>query len=269
MRYIAIPNPPGIPPRWAIISKERTSALALIKTHKERSDYLKKHSSWGALKPWLSLISHGKCWYCEANCLRATSDVDHFRPKLGTTVNRLKINHDGYYWLAYKWENFRLSCQRCNRPEKDEDILHGKANEFALKIPNHRCNSEDDANNKIEDELPTLLDPCCKEDIALLAYTLDGEVKPAANSGTWEYQRAHYTIDALGFNDFGVPAYKKRRWLTIATLIRLAGKRGDRQAARKLMEHMDASHEYSSFFRSVIGTHRDKDWIEEVINKVD
>jgi hypothetical protein len=32
-----------------------------------------------------------------------------------------------------EWWNFRLSCQRCNRPEKDENgVLRGKANEFPV-----------------------------------------------------------------------------------------------------------------------------------------
>jgi uncharacterized protein (TIGR02646 family) len=272
MRYIPAPIPSSLPNRWVLLASKRISALELLKTHKERSDYLKKYNSWAVLKTWLADISAQKCWYCEAKSFRAPYDVDHFRPKLNTTVLRVEIGHNGYSWLAYKWDNFRLSCQRCNRPEKDNDILHGKANEFALRVESNRCKT---SVGKLSDEEPKLLDPCCEADIALLAYGLDGEVKPAAAQGTWEYERAYYTIDVLGLNDFRVPEEKKKKWRALADSIEIINNpsislpdRVKQSILKRLEDHIDSSHEYSSFFRSVVGTHRDKEWVDEMLKRV-
>lgn len=214
------------------------------------------------LKKWLANASGDKCWYCESKSTRAPFDVDHFRPKLGITVNGVKLGaHNGYYWLAYEWWNFRLSCQRCNRPEKDDsNTLHGKANEFPIQDEAHRCQVP---TGSLTTELPMLLDPCVQTDCELLAHCIDGEVKPAATTGTWEFQRGRYTIDRLGLNEWITPETKKKSWLILDVLIRLAGNKPD--VLTHLQEHLSTDHEYSSFFRSAIGTHRDKAWVEAIL----
>ncbi|QQP91229.1 hypothetical protein IGS68_08495 [Skermanella sp. TT6] len=224
--------------------------------------YLKKHASWKVLKRWLSDVSGGKCWYCEAKHTRAPLDVDHFRPKLGITVDGSKLAGDtGYYWIAYEWWNFRLSCQRCNRPETDVGgTVHGKAEEFPLQDEGARCTVP---GASLATEVPRLLDPCIEEDCHLLAHGIDGEVKPAAPAGTWEFERAQYTIKQLGFNAFNSPESKKKCWRLLDDLIRLAGNHPD--VAAQIELHMSRHHEYSSFFRSAIGTHRDKPWVDALL----
>ena len=211
---------------------------------------------------WLAAVSNHKCWYCEAKSPRAPLDVDHFRPKLGVTVDNVKLSkHSGYYWLAYEWSNFRLSCQRCNRPEKDEgDTLHGKANEFPIQDEAHRCQ---EPTAELSADSPRLLDPCVQVDCALLAHGIDGEVKPAAPAGTWEFQRADYTIKRLGLNEWNTPENKKNCWRVLDDLIRLAGNQP--VVIMHLQEHLSNDHEYSSFFRSAIGSHRDKAWVEALL----
>jgi len=55
----------------------------------------------------LEAIFDKKCAFCESNTKSgAHYDTEHFRPK------------GVYYWLAYEWSNFLLSCQRCNREYK-------------------------------------------------------------------------------------------------------------------------------------------------------
>ena len=200
MRFIAIPAPPNLPTRWPTVYAARIAAVSALTTQDQRSVYIKNNDSWTLLKGWLSGVSKQKCWYCEAKSTRAPFDVDHFRPKLGVTVDGTRlVGHPGYYWLAYEWINFRLSCQRCNRPEKDDvEVLHGKANEFPIQDEASRCEAPA---APIAAEHPRLLDPCVQNDCALLAHGIDGEVKPAADVGTWDYQRADYTIKRLGFNE--------------------------------------------------------------------
>lgn len=55
---------------------------------------------------------HG--WVC-AYCQRELpdndrGDVEHFRPKKGGDG----ATHDGYWWLAYAFDNYLLSCRTCN-----------------------------------------------------------------------------------------------------------------------------------------------------------
>lgn len=262
MKFIEIPLPPHLPKRWQKIYAARIKGVNAKSTHADRSEYIKKHDSWGLLKKWLANISSDTCWYCEAKSTRAPFDVDHFRPKLGVTVDSVKLaGHNGYYWLAYEWWNFRLSCQRCNRPEKDDDeALHGKANEFPILDEAQRCSVPTGALNA---ESPRLLDPCEQQDCELLAHGIDGEVKPLAADGTWEHQRARYTIDLLGFNEWNTPETKKNSWRILDDLIRLAGNQP--AVITHLQEHLSIEHEYSSFFRSAIGTHRDKAWVEALL----
>lgn len=264
MRFVLIPLPPHLPARWSEVSSARLTKVNALAAPDLRSAYIKKNSSWGLLKNWLANISVHKCWYCEAKSIRASFDVDHFRPKLSVTVDGIKLSgHTGYYWLAYDWSNFRLSCQRCNRPEKnDADTLHGKANEFPIQDEALRCQIPA---AQLGSELPRLLDPCVKTDCDLLAHGIDGEVKAAAPAGTWEHQRADYTIKRLGFNEWNVPESKRSQWQTLATLLAIAGHNANPAVIAELSKYISYDHEYSSFFRSAIGTHRDKTWVENIL----
>ncbi len=264
MRFVIIHLPPNLSTRWIKVYPARVAAVSALVTQEDRSNYLKKNGSWGLLKKWLSNASGQKCWYCEAKSNRAPFDVDHFRPKLGITVDGVKLaGHTGYYWLAYEWSNFRLSCQRCNRPEKDElATLHGKATEFPIQNEASRCNA---AASPITAEISRFLDPCVEADCALLAHTIDGEVKHAAEVGTWEYQRAWYTIERLGFNEWNTPETKRGNWQTLATLLAVVGNNANQDVINELNKHISYNHEYSSFFRAAIGTHRDKAWVEKLL----
>jgi uncharacterized protein (TIGR02646 family) len=264
LKFIQMPQPPNFPPRWPTVYARRIAAVGGLATHDLRSAYIKKNSSWGLLKKWLANASGDKCWYCEAKSSRAPFDVDHFRPKLGVTVDGVRLaGHDGYYWLAYEWWNFRLSCQRCNRSEKDNtEVLHGKVNEFPIRDEAQRCALP---TGQLNAEWPRLLDPCVQADCELLAHGLDGEVKPAAIHGTWEHQRARYTIDRLGLNEWNTPEDKRSRWQTLATLLSVVGHTSNPAVTAEINKHLSNDHEYASFFRSAIGSHRDKPWVEALL----
>jgi uncharacterized protein (TIGR02646 family) len=259
VRYIELIGP--IPSRKQTALNNRKNKVDEIITIKEKKAYIARTNTWGLLKKWLSDLSGGKCWYCESGSERATSDVDHFRPKAGVTCNRDKVgNHDGYFWLAYEWSNYRYSCQRCNRPEKDNEVTFGKCSEFALCDENQRNYTPTCANV----ERPKLLDPCIDSDTKLLAHLVSGMVEPSHAVGTEEYDRACYTRKVLGLNQFGVPKKKKDSWEPFDLLIRLVGNEPEvvQQLQKKLTPETT---EYSSFFRAMISTHRDKDWVEDLL----
>lgn len=102
-------------------------------------------------------------------------------------------------------------------------------------------------------------------DCELLAHGIDGEIKPVAPDGTWEYTRARYTIDQLGFNEWNTPEDKRSRWQTLATLLAVVGNTSNPAVISEINKHLSHDHEYASFFRSAIGTHRDKAWVEALL----
>ena len=92
-------------------------------------------SLWRGFKREFSAQQQGKCGYCEINVMVGHfGDVEHFAPKnevaefndgdsegtetdfLATLQGRspsLKVT-PGYWWLAYDWNNYLLSCGVCN-----------------------------------------------------------------------------------------------------------------------------------------------------------
>jgi len=90
---------------------------------------------WGKYKASFSEAQHRKCGYCETKAVvGADGDVEHYFPKaaiwqlddegqevdfLGNVSGRnftsLAV---GYWWLAYHWKNYLLSCGNCNRKWK-------------------------------------------------------------------------------------------------------------------------------------------------------
>ena len=64
-------------------------------------------SRWKKAKDQLIAETGGKCAYCEAPTTQvAYGDVEHFRPK------------STYWWLAYCYDNYLVSCQLCNQKYK-------------------------------------------------------------------------------------------------------------------------------------------------------
>ncbi len=103
---------------------------------------------WGAdsVKKVLWELHYGKCCYCERKRdMKRESDVEHFRPKCGITEEE---GHPGYWWLAYDWDNYFLSCKSCNQ--------EFKKNRFPLLPGGKRAFSK---KNKLAREKPVLIHP--------------------------------------------------------------------------------------------------------------
>jgi uncharacterized protein (TIGR02646 family) len=145
---------------------------------------------WRDLAVPLSILSKGKCWYSESKNPTADKDVDHFRPK-----NRVEEEptHEGYWWRAFDWRNYRYSSQWCNQRRNDK--VHktdgGKWDHFPLCSGSFRAKVEAD---DCDQEVPALLDPIDPEDWKLLTFRPNGEPTPSAKPGTVEHARAQMTI---------------------------------------------------------------------------
>jgi hypothetical protein len=93
-------------------------------------------AKWSSFKELFSKAQHGKCAYCEVSVIGAQhGDVDHYYPKgqvqalyddpqtwgrekpyLSNVEGRSTkpLCKTGYWWLAYEWSNYLLSCMVCN-----------------------------------------------------------------------------------------------------------------------------------------------------------
>jgi 5-methylcytosine-specific restriction endonuclease McrA len=91
---------------------------------RQRGDKIEFRSAlWAELKQYLFFQFHGKCAYCESQCLHVTyGDVEHYRPKRQVSE---APDHPGYWWLAYVPTNLLPCCERCNRHR-------GKMNHFPV-----------------------------------------------------------------------------------------------------------------------------------------
>ncbi len=147
---------------------------------------------WQDFKDDFSAQQHGRCGYCEINVMVGHfGDVEHFAPKNevaefhvgdneGSEVEHLaslkgrspslKIN-PGYWWLAYEWDNYLLSCMICNQTWKNSL--------FPVKHPPPRAGAplETDAESIL------LLNPFGSRDPARhLRFDINGFVSPRNGS---------------------------------------------------------------------------------------
>lgn len=140
----------------------------------ERSDFIKKKAHiWRGFSKYLSKMSYGKCWYSESKDAGANFDVDHFRPKAEAKRCSVVTDMDGYAWLAFDWENFRLAAQNTNRLNKDEitQITFGKGSWFPLLEGSSKACWDDRC---IEREKPLLIDPTNKNDLEYIDFDESG-----------------------------------------------------------------------------------------------
>jgi hypothetical protein len=127
---------------------------------------------WQDLKPNFMKAQYQKCGYCEIQ-VSSHGDVEHYRPKSevqkliaeGTELansRKLKgrkkpaITEMGYWWLAYEWENYLLSCAICN--QKYKSALFPVAQNRPIR--NHqKFIVQDPKKSDLKKEKPLLINP--------------------------------------------------------------------------------------------------------------
>lgn len=166
----------------------------------QRADYIRANSQiWREFKSYLSEMSHGKCWYSESPEVQSHLDVDHFRPKLEARRDEKVCDRPGYDWLAFSWENFRLSAQLSNRLVRNEetDETDGKGNWFPLVEGSPKACWDDRC---IDNERPILLDPTKAEDVRLIEVKADGRMGPSNYCYGTNKARVDKSVIRLGLN---------------------------------------------------------------------
>jgi uncharacterized protein (TIGR02646 family) len=125
-----------------------------------------KASIYQSVKAKLSEQHHGKCCYCETKTRENShykGDVEHYRPKAKSTQSRSDTHqNEGYYWLAYDWDNLLYACETCNRKYK--------RTLFPLAKPEHRAKSH---NDDIAHEEPLLLHPAHDDPKEHIGFDID------------------------------------------------------------------------------------------------
>ena len=90
-----------------------------------------KQNIWSQFKKKvLRSLTGGRCMYCEWP-VEGGGDlhVEHYRPKGAVTETHIDrvdqererlLNHSGYWWLSYEWQNLTLACAWCNTFHSDQ-----------------------------------------------------------------------------------------------------------------------------------------------------
>lgn len=186
-----------------------------VKLKKAKKEAISKRAAlWRLFAQKVASINNDKCWYCESREDRSHMPVDHFRPK--GAVDGCD-EHDGYWWLAFDWENYRYCCTLCNSLTKNVESTHGKADKFPLLNETERCTLEVD---DIDDEHPVLLDPFKSRDVRLLTFLDNGVPTPNANPDTDNYIRADQTIRILNLHQGKVRVSRLRIAAQIKRIMR-------------------------------------------------
>lgn len=185
---------------------------------------------WSKLKPWLSALSKGKCWFTEGRDICSHLDVEHFRPK--KEAKDLDGNdRDGYWWLAFDYTNFRFAGNVPNRKKGGWFPLHKdcKCSEFDC-----RCE---------ESEAHFLLDPVKQTDTELLAFDDKGNAIPAPDIDAWDTERVEESIKRLKLNEHDeLPEERRKVWQKVSNAIdsylkaKAAYKPGINPAPKETME---------------------------------
>lgn len=184
----------GTPPQdWLDEAKRLTDLLQNAASEQERQDIIDANETlWrdDTFRNWLIDQFHRKCWYSEAKESVSSYHVDHFRPK--KRVKELDGSfHEGYWWLAFNWKNYRISGQLLNIKKSDQ---------FPLNGGNRASSNNDDTldDNSLTLEAPILIDPR-KEEAWYISFNENGEATCDDDNVDNKF-RVDKTIEILGLN---------------------------------------------------------------------
>lgn len=153
---------------------------------------------------------HGKCAYCERYFNGDYGAVEHYRPKKKYQEAEHEPMKDGYYWLAYDWDNLLYSCSECNTSCK------------RCLFPLFDESKRDIAGMNISREEPLLINPAKENPADYLVFREEVLIPTCKDTANYDFQKANTTINVLKLNDR--PALVKRRfrvWREYVSLIEI------------------------------------------------
>lgn len=235
-----------------------------------------RRDRWVAFREHFVRIFGAKCWYVECENPGTDDDIDHYRPK-----RRLAeaADHDGYWWEALNWRNFRLSCHRANRLRVNPETgaTHGKGDHFPLLDETNRCTHPEE---DLLREQPTLLDPTLPGDPPLLTFDSDGRVAlsprfegDAVAARRVEDSRIYLHLDWGPFKTARQSLYRRVAVRVIDGDIAYArlgqGDHGAKEAMRQvswdLIRLSEDRQPYSRAALAYIHYFRDREWMQRLV----
>jgi len=179
----------GKPPEKTAIQKRKEKELRKLRKLAKSGELSSKNFDsrlWSdsKVKDFLYSSQHGKCCYCERKRdIKRESDIDHFRPK--AEVKEAEKNHQGYWWLAYCWENLLIACKTCNQEYK--------TSKFPLRDEKKRAYTE---NCDLSEEEPFLINPLEEDPECHIDYDICFDVD-------CDPKKPRLMVQALGKSDRG------------------------------------------------------------------
>jgi uncharacterized protein (TIGR02646 family) len=257
--------PQNLPNGWIQRAGQAASIVVAAQPADRAAEVNNRKAVWSESKEALRGASNNKCWYCESVDIRSDNEVEHFRPKNAVAECP---DHDGYWWLAFKWENYRFSCTFCNcrRVDQATGVGGGKADHFPLKEEARRARTPAD---NLADEEPLLLDPTVPADPGFLWFDETGQAMPnpvfCGNPKGYASSRAAASIDLYHLNHTDLV----ERRMTLCTQMRRLVDEADRyfekydagdgtareafeNAVRGLRERLSATADYSATARAML-----------------
>ncbi|OUE39424.1 hypothetical protein BZY95_16800 [Billgrantia desiderata SP1] len=203
----------------------------------ERKRILKRVTSSDVWRNFYQLLPENlkkKCWYCEAEEIRSDMPVDHFRPK-----NKVEEDneHEGYWWLAFDWENYRCACTFCNSRRNFDETQGGKGCRFPLVNPESRAYSPEDQQS-LNDEAPDLLDPFEPDDEKLLWFDGDGIPIPRPGASEDEERKVNNSVEIFHLHEARIARARNKIRLDVEKYVKKIRNGDDAQAAKLELRRM-------------------------------
>ena len=193
-------------------------------------------ATWRRFKSCFVQAQDGKCAYCEFMVAGgAYGDVEHFRPKaavdeMGVVTTRgeprdrqlTRTWDQGYWWLAFDWNNLLLCCQICNETWKGAV--------FPARTPSggrHRV-----VPGRSRRERVLLLNPFDVADVSPhITFTPLGQVQGLTDEG-------RNTIAACGLFRPALLTQRATLRTQVVNLLSIAS-RGDAQSVQEVLDNLE------------------------------
>ncbi|MCL1126327.1 retron system putative HNH endonuclease [Shewanella surugensis] len=250
---------------WRDTANQAKDSLLAASNATERKNILKQRASSDVWRNFYTLLPNSlkrKCWYCEAEDIRADMPIDHFRPKNKVEEDQ---NHDGYWWLAFDWDNYRCACTFCNSRRNFDETQGGKACKFPLKKPATRAYKPED-DELLEQECPDFLDPFDPDDEKLLWFDNDGLPEAKPDSNTEQVRKVENSIDIFHLNETRITRARNQIRLEVERHVRNLRENNREKEAKLALRRMVRDTEKLSRSAVVyLRAHRDLQAVKDIL----
>jgi hypothetical protein len=218
-------------------------------------------NKWKPIKDILITSFGPKCWYTEVELVGAPLVVDHYRP------------FSVYWWLSFDLRNYRIACPWSNSPKHNPiyGCLGGKGANFPILPPGHIARGK----ARLRTERPVILDPCCADDCALLAFQADGRpvLNPNYAGNLTASQRVEQSKILLNLDHPDFNSKREQLYLEIASEVRtheaLAHDPAlQAQKRTSIQAKLNRSAQFSTAARFYLQFYRHLDWVQDILNSV-